>query len=94
MPIEDPTVEWPEDNSPYVPVARLEIPQQKAWSEARSKSVDDGMSFSPWHGLASHRPLGAIMRGRRAAYEQSAKFRGFRNSQPIVEPRNLDVFPD
>lgn len=49
--------------------------------------MDDGLAFSPWHGVASHRPLGSIMRARRAAYEMSAQFRAKNNKHPIKEPR-------
>ncbi|ALA59268.1 hypothetical protein NITMOv2_2862 [Nitrospira moscoviensis] len=90
MPVEDASVRWPERLSPYIPVARLTVPPQEAWSEARSRAIDDGLSFTPWHGLAAHRPLGSIMRARRVVYEESARFRAEHNRQPIHEPRSLD----
>jgi len=65
MPIENAAVVWPEEKSPYRPIARIKVEPQVGWSEARSSAVDDGMSFSPWHGLAAHRPLGGIMRARK-----------------------------
>lgn len=69
MPIENAAVVWPEETSPYQPIDRITVKPQLAWSEARSSAVDDGMLFSPWHGLAAHRPLGGIMRVRKAVYE-------------------------
>jgi hypothetical protein len=93
MPIEDASVPWPEDLSPYIAVGRITAYPQLAWNEARSSAVDDGMAFSPWHGVAAHRPIGSIMRVRKAAYEMSAKFRAERNGQQMAEPRNLDAFP-
>jgi len=87
MPIEDASVEWPEALSPHQPVARITVPPQEAWSEARSLAVDDGMAFSPWHALAAHRPLGSIMRVRRAAYEMAARFRSERNARKVAEPQ-------
>jgi hypothetical protein len=51
------------------------------------------MSFSPWHGLAAHRPLGSVMRVRKVVYETAAKFRAERDGVSIVEPHNLDNFP-
>lgn len=90
MPIEDASVRWPEDLSPYVPVARITVPPQEAWSETRSRAIDDGLSFSPWHGLAAHRPLGSIMRARKVVYEESARFRAEHNRRAIREPRSLD----
>lgn len=89
MPIEDASVEWPEDQSPYVPVARLIVRPQLAWSQERSRRVDDGMSFDPWHCLAAHRPLGSVMRVRRAAYRMSRELRARRNDIEIREPRSL-----
>jgi hypothetical protein len=94
MPIEDASVEWPADESPYLPVARIVVPPQRGWSVMRSSAVDDGFSFSPWHGLAAHRPLGSIMRTRKLAYEMSARFRAEHNGRRVAEPRRLPEFPD
>lgn len=94
MPIEDSSIAWPEDLSPYIAVARITANPQSAMSEARMRAVEDGMSFSPWHGIVAHRPIGSIMRVRKMAYEVSARFRAERNGQPIVEPVHLNDFPD
>jgi hypothetical protein len=67
-PIENPTVVWPESQSPFVNVARLTLTSANADVE--------GMAFDPWGGLADHRPLGEIMRARKAAYYLSQKGRG------------------
>jgi hypothetical protein len=87
MPIENAAVVWPEELSPYRRVASITVRPQAAWSDARASAVDDGMSFSPWHGLAAHRPLGGIMRARKAAYEMGRMFRSARNGWTIQEPR-------
>ena len=87
MPIEDASVEWPEDLSPYPTVARLEVEAQPSWDDAKVHEIDDGMAFSPWHGLAAHRPLGGVMRVRKPSYEMSSEFRGSHNGCPIHEPR-------
>jgi hypothetical protein len=89
MPIEDAAVVWPEEVSPYRRIARITVKPQLAWSEARSSAVDDGMSFAPWHGLAAHRPLGGIMRVRKAVYEEAKKFRAERNGRVIQEPHEM-----
>lgn len=93
MPVENPHKQWSEDESPYLPVARITVKPQVAWSDARSRAVDDGLSFSPWHGLAAHRPLGSVNRARREAYEMSADYRGRFNGCPISEPRALEALP-
>lgn len=87
MPIEDASVQWPEELSPYVTVARLDVAPQASWDEAKVDQIDDGMAFSPWHGLAAHRPLGGVMRVRKPSYEMSADFRASHNGCPIHEPR-------
>ena len=87
MPVEDATVAWPEDESPYLAVARITVPRQPAWNEERAQQVDDAMSFSPWHGISAHRPLGSINRARKEAYAMSAGFRAAHNRCPIHEPR-------
>ena len=94
MPIENAAVVWPEEKSRYRPIARITVKPQVAWSEARSSAVDDGMSFSPWHGLAAHRPLGGIMRVRKAVYEMGKKFRAEKNGRVIEEPREMVSFGD
>ena len=89
MPIENAAKKWPEDSSPYVTVARITAKPQTAWSEARSEAVDDHMMFSPWHGLAAHRPLGGVMRVRKAAYEAGRKFRAENNGKTVTEPTQV-----
>jgi hypothetical protein len=94
MPIENAAVVWSEEVSPYQRIARITVKPQLAWSEVRSSVVDDGMSFTPWHGLAAHRPLGGIMRVRKAAYEAAKKFRAERNGRVIQEPREMVPLED
>lgn len=89
-PVENAAKVWPEDESPYVTVARITAPAQSTCSAARLVAVDEGYSFSPWHGLAAHRPLGSIMRVRKAAYEAGARFRAEHGAHPIAEPRAID----
>jgi hypothetical protein len=94
MPIENAAAVWPEDKSPYRPIARIKVEPQTAWSEERSSVVDDGMQFSPWHGLAAHRPLRGIMRARKEVYETAKKFRAEKNGRIIEEPRKEVLFED
>ncbi len=89
MPIEDASVPWPEDLSAYIPVARIHVPAQPAWSDERSRAIDDGMAFDPWHTLAAHRPIGSIMRARKAVYSVMAGVRARQNKQSVDEPTAL-----
>lgn len=77
-PIEDPTVEWLESVSPWVPVARLVLPKQDLDSDDGRRVAEqvEAMSFDPWHAPVEFRPLGAIMRARGVAYRESVKARG------------------
>lgn len=86
MPVEDSSKPWPEDKSPYIMVGRIVAQPQDSYSQTHVTAIDDGMSFSPWHGLAAHRPLGSIMRVRRQVYESSVEFRGTHNGCPMHEP--------
>ncbi len=88
MPIEDASVVWPEDASPYIPVARLQVGPQPSWDPAVVAAIDEGLAFSPWHGLAAHRPLGSVMRARNTTYTNSAEFRGKHNGCPMHEPKS------
>lgn len=86
QPVEDPTVEWKEEDAPFVQVATLRLPRQDSWDAEKVKRVDDGMRFSVWTGLAAHQPLGNINRARRETYRHSADFRAAINRCPIHEP--------
>jgi hypothetical protein len=94
MPIENAAVVWPEETSPYRRVARIVVGPPAASSDSRSRIVDDGMQFSPWHGLAAHRPLGGIMRARKKVYEAAKRFRSEKNGRLIEEPRERVLFED
>lgn len=87
MPIEDASVEWDQGESPFRAIGRLVVQPQPGWTEEKARRFDDGMAFSPWQGLAAHRPLGAINRARRSAYPMSRDFRAAFNGCPIHEPR-------
>jgi hypothetical protein len=74
MPIEDASVEWKQQDSPYVPVARLRLPSQAIDDPARVLQCEQ-TAFNPWHCLPEHRPLGSMNRARREIYRALAEFR-------------------
>ncbi len=86
MPVEDAATDWPETESPYQPVARLTAMPQESWSDELRELVEDRLAFSPWVGLAAHRPLGSIMRARRPAYAAAREYRAAVNAVEITEP--------
>lgn len=83
MPVEDASVEWAVDASPYRTVGRIVVKPQLSMGTELAGLVDDQTFFSPWHGLAAHQPLGSVNRARRQAYEMSADFRAKFNGCPM-----------
>jgi hypothetical protein len=70
-PIEDTSKPWPDSETLIVTVARLLL---VATSDLADKQAETAR-FDPWAGLAAHRPLGEIMRARKAAYYASQQGR-------------------
>lgn len=86
QPVEDPTVEWKEQDSPFQRVATIHVRPQDSWNPELVQAVDEQMRFSVWTGIAAHQPLGNINRARRAPYRHSAEFRARFNGCPFHEP--------
>jgi hypothetical protein len=91
MPVENASVRWPEQPSPYVPVATLRIPKQKFDSLAQL-AFAHRLSYNPWHSIAEHRPLGNQNRGRRRIYQELSRLRQDMNQTPHREPTGDEVF--
>lgn len=85
MSVEDSRVPWDQGKSKFVPVASISIPAQEFSSEAQMRFCEN-LSFTPWHGLAAHRPLGNINRTRKLVYETISRFRHDANHQAMEEP--------
>jgi len=71
--IENASKEWPA-SFPFVHVATLTIPLQDV-DTPELQELCERSTFTPWRGLAAHKPLGGINRLRRTVYEASAKAR-------------------
>ena len=89
MPVEDVTVEWPEQLSPFVTVAKLRLPQQDISDDDNLEKMD-ALSFTPWRVTAEHAPLGNIMRVRKEVYRHSSILRHKLNQQERMEPGSAD----
>jgi hypothetical protein len=90
MPIEDPSRAWSPILSPPRKVASVRIPKQ----DFDRKAIDDfgeNLSFTPWHCLPEHRPLGAINRARKVIYETLSIFRHRVNGVVRAEPEGGKV---
>jgi hypothetical protein len=62
LPVEDASVEWPEEASACRPLVRLTFPAQEAYGPPRRVHIDGLLSFCPAHAREAHRPLGSLMR--------------------------------
>ncbi|SIS21387.1 Catalase [Aquipseudomonas alcaligenes] len=81
MPIEDTSVQWSEDISPFETVATVRVEPQDFDSREQNLACDN-LSFNPWHALPEHRPIGGINRLRKAVYEAVSVYRHQRNAAP------------
>jgi hypothetical protein len=86
MPVEDSTVLWSEEDSPFLKVARVTIPRQE-FATPEQVAFCENLSFTPWHSLPEHEPVGVMNRIRRALYQEISRYRHARNSAPRAEPR-------
>ena len=69
MPVDDATKDW---KSPeHVILATITIPPQEFLSDAH-RAFAEALSFSPWHSLPEHRPLGSVNHARRDVYDDSS----------------------
>jgi prostaglandin-endoperoxide synthase 2 len=93
MPVEDPTILWPEELSPFIPVARITIPAQNFDTPAQ-RAFGEALSFTPWHAGPAHRPLGGINRGRKIIYETISALRHDINHDKQAEPTTLPILPE
>jgi len=80
MPIEDASVEWDEDDSPFQRLARINIePQDFRTPEALAAC--EKTSFNPWQSLPAHKPLGRMNQVRQKVYSFTSRFRAGENSK-------------
>ena len=57
--IDDATVEWSEQESPFVAVAKLHIPPQ-TFTTQDQQTFCENLSMNPWHGVGDWLPLGSL----------------------------------
>ena len=92
MKVEDSKTEWLESEAPFIKVAKVHIPKQVFDTDAQMDFCEN-LSFTPWHSLPEHRPLGGVNRVRRIVYEQISKLRHGLNYAPRKEPTGDESFP-
>ncbi len=74
QPVEDPRIDWPETEAPFHTVATITVPKQNFDTVPRNTACEL-LSYSPWHALPDHRPLGAVNRMRKVIYQYISAFR-------------------
>ncbi|WP_336168624.1 catalase family protein [Acinetobacter sp. 161(2023)] len=85
MLVEDAMTEWDEKAAPFYQVATIHIPKQNFDTPEQNKFCEN-LSFTPWHALPEHKPLGAVNRMRKIIYENISRVRHDMNSAPRQEP--------
>ncbi len=74
MPLENASVIWDEEVSPFQRVATITIENQ-AFDNPELLAACEHSSFNPWQSLAAHEPLGRMNEVRRAIYQSAAELR-------------------
>jgi hypothetical protein len=85
MDVEDSMTEWKEAQAPFYQVATILIPQQN-FDTSEQNAFCENLSFSPWHALPDHKPLGIVNRLRKVIYDQISRTRHEMNSTRRQEP--------
>lgn len=86
MDVEDSMTEWKEAQAPFYPVATIRIPQQVFDTPDQNKFCEN-LSFTPWHALPEHKPLGVTNRLRKVIYDHISRVRHEMNSTKKQEPQ-------
>jgi hypothetical protein len=90
-PIEDSKIEWKETVSKPEHVATIVIPPQDLMSAEQDRFCEN-LSFSPWHCLPEHKPLGLVNRVRKTVYLRISEHRHNLNRMPKSEPTGGESF--
>lgn len=83
--VEDSMTEWKEADAPFYPAAVIRIPEQVFDTPEQNKFCEN-LSFTPWHSLPEHKPLGAVNRLRKVIYERVSRVRHEMNAAKRQEP--------
>ena len=84
--VEDSMTEWKEADAPFYPVASIRILEQVFDTPDQNKFCEN-LSFTPWHSLPEHKPLGAVNRLRKVIYDRISRVRHEMNTAKRQEPR-------
>jgi hypothetical protein len=85
MDVEDSRNEWKEAAAPFYKLATIRIPQQ-VFDTPEQNTFCENLSFTPWHALTEHKPLGVTNRLRKVIYEHISHVRHEMNQTKWQEP--------
>jgi hypothetical protein len=85
--IDSPTVEW---DTPFQRVAVITIPAQN-FDRPEQDRFGENLSYTPWHALPEHRPVGQINEIRRSVYAASSRARHL--AKLVYEQEPTRVYP-
>lgn len=71
-PVDDSMAEW--KDAPFQKVATIRIPRQ-VFDTPEQLAFGEALSFTPWHSLPEHQPLGSINLARKAVYQATSEQR-------------------
>lgn len=91
QPIEDAFIEWDEDVTPFIPIAKLNIPKQ-IFDTPEQNAFCENLSLNPWHARVEHRPLGNMNRARKLVYNKISEYRHSMNGIQRIEPTGDERF--
>jgi hypothetical protein len=74
LPVEDPRIDWESAGGNRVLLARIDVDPQDLASQERTR-LAESLTFTPWHTLDAHRPLGGFNRARLELDRASAEAR-------------------
>jgi catalase len=89
--VEMATNEWEESAAPFFKVATITIPKQD-FDKPEQHKFCENLSYTPWHSVFEHRPLGGVNRIRKVVYTSTANLRRSMNTVKPVEPTGNEVF--
>ncbi len=89
--VEMATNEWEESVAPFFKVATITIPKQD-FDKPEQHKFCENLSYTPWHSVFEHRPLGGVNRIRKVVYTSTANLRRSMNAVTPTEPTGNEVF--
>jgi hypothetical protein len=85
MDVEDSRIEWKESEAPFYKLATIRVPSQ-TFDTPEQNIFCENLSFTPWHALPDHKPLGVTNRLRKVIYDHISRVRHEMNGAPRQEP--------